>query len=51
MRSVLRAVGVLAVLIVGGLALLRWATPPLEWRQSFAGNGCCIDITHAGGLA
>lgn len=50
MRSVLRAVGALAVLIVGALALLRWATPPLEWRQSFAGNGCCIDITHAGGL-
>lgn len=50
MRSVLRAVGVLAIVIMAGLALLRWATPPLEWRQTFASDRCCIDITHAGGL-
>jgi glycerophosphoryl diester phosphodiesterase len=29
---------------------LRWATPTLEWRPDFAGEGCCVDITHAGGL-
>ena len=31
MRSILLALGVLVILILGGLALLRWATLPLEW--------------------
>ena len=50
MRSVLRAIGVLAIAIVAVLALSRWATPPLESRQTFVSDGFCIDITHAGRL-
>lgn len=50
MRSILRVFVILVILIVGGLTLLRWATPSLEWRQMFAGEGCCVNIAHASGL-
>lgn len=30
-------------------AAVRYATEPLTWHQAFGAEGCCIDITHAGG--
>lgn len=50
MNTILRVFGAFVLLCLVALAALKWGTAPLDWRQSFAGEACCVDITHAGGL-
>ena len=50
MRKVLKGLAAFALLATVLYGSVRWGTSPLEWRNTFDGDGCCVDIVHAGGL-
>lgn len=50
MKIILMILGLLVVAVGLAAAAVRYETEPLVWHQSFDAPGCCVDITHAGGL-
>lgn len=50
MKSLLLVLALIAAVAGIAAAVVRYATEPMTWHQTFEAAGCCVDITHAGGL-